>query len=327
MLRRWLAITATVAAAATGCTAQSPRPQPTDSTVATSVPAPTPGVSVPATYPTVPPSSADPVATSLTPGPGSAIVVEGGPLARPVVDAILRRGGETVDSSAWDARFETYGLPHVVGDGVLLVEATADATRVTDGWRRADQLQWLFLDTSHNGIGSLLDQAAVAAGLSGWAVAETAEVVERAECTKRIYTAPSGLASPVWTLQGCAFPTFAGMYSLGVGRDGVFAGAHAPIVEPTVGLVAAALGGTVDEVHVAFGHPEATGSATTLRISVQVSFNADVDAALAALGGGPLVGWQQFPGDSSVMLSGTGGASWVLSDGSARFSFEGRLQS
>ena len=326
MRRRWLAII-TTAAAATGCTAEGTGPQPAASTVVTPMQVPSPPVSKPATYPTVPLSSADPVATSLTPGPGSPIVVEGGPLARAVVDAILRRGGETVDSSAWDARFETYGLPHVVGDGVLLVEATVDATRVTNGWRRADQLQWLFLDTSHNGIGSLLDQAAVAAGLSGWAIAETAEVVERAECTKRIYTAPSGLASPVWTLQGCAFPTFAGMYSLGVGRDGVFAGAHAPIVEPTVGLVAAALGGTVDEVHVAFGHPEATGSATTLRISVQVSFNADVNAALAALGGGPLVGWQQFPGDSSVMLSGTGGASWGLSDGSARFSFEGRLQS
>ena len=326
MRRRWLAII-TTAAAATGCTAEGTGPQPAASTVVTPMQVPSPPVSKPATYPTVPLSSADPVATSLTPGPGSPIVVEGGPLARAVVDAILRRGGETVDSSAWDARFETYGLPHVVGDGVLLVEATADATRVTDGWRRADQLQWLFLDTSHHGIGSLLDQAAVAAGLSGWVVAETAEVVERAECTKRIYTAPSGLASPVWTLQGCAFPSFAGMYSLGVGRDGVFAGADTPIVEPTAGQVAAALGGTVDEVQVEFGHPEATGSATTLRISVQVSFNADVDAAVAALGGGPLVDWQRFPGDASVMLSGTGGASWVVSDGSARFSFEGRLQS
>lgn len=326
MRRRWLPI-AVAALMTPGCTSQDTRPPSADSPVATAVPVSAPGVSMPATYPTVPLSSAGPAATSLTPGPGSPIVVEGGPLARAVVDTILRRGGELVDSSVWDARFETYGLPHVIGDGVLLVEATVDATRVTNGWRRADQLQWLFLDTSHNGIGSLLAQAAIAAGLSGWAVAETAEVVERAECTKRIYTAPSGLASPVWTLQGCAFPTFAGMYSLGVGRDGVFAGAHAPIMEPTVGLVAAALGGTVDEVHVAFGHPEATGSATTLRIRVQVSFNADVDAALAALGDGPLVGWQQFPGDSSVMWSGTGGASWVLSDGSARFSFEGRLQS
>ena len=325
MRRRWLAII-TTAAAATGCTAQGTRPQPAASTVGTPMQVPSPPVPKPAIDTTLPLSSAEPVATTLTPGHGSPIAVDGGPLPRAVADAILRRGGETVDSSAWDARFETYGLPHVVGDGVLLVEATVDATEVTNGWRRADQLQWLFLDTSHNGIGSLLDQAAVAAGLSGWAVAETAEVVERAECTKRSYTDPFVPASPVWTLQGCAFPTFAGMYSLGVGRDGVFAGADTPIVEPTAGQVAAALGGTVDEVHVAFGHPEATGSATTLRLSVQVSFNADVDAAVAALGGGPLVGWQQFPGDASVMLSGTGGASWVLSDGSARFSVEGRLQ-
>ena len=325
MRRRWLAMAAVAALMTAGCTAQGTLSQSADSSVATSVPVPTPVVSTPATFTTVPLTSSDPVGATLTPGPGSPIVVEGGPLARAVVDAILRRGGETLDSSAWDARFETYGLPHVVGDGVLLVEATVDATRVTNGWRRADQLQWLFLDTSHNGIGSLLDQAAVAAGLSGWAVAETAEVVERAECTKRIYTDPFVPASPVWTLQGCAFPAFLGMYSLGVGRDGVFAGADAPIVEPTAGQVAAALGGTVDEVHVAFGHPEATGSATTLRISVQVSFSADVDAAVAALSGGPLVGWQQFPGDASVMLSGTGGASWVISDGSARFSVEGRL--
>ncbi len=324
MRRRWLAIAAVVAAAA-GCTTQEARQRSADATDAGSVPVASPVAST-AAHTTVPAAPADPLGNTLTPGHGAPIAVEGGPLPRAVIDGVSRQGGELVDSSVWDARFETYGLPHVVGDGVLLVEATVDATRATNGWRRADQLQWLFLDTSHNGIGSLLDQAAIAAGLSGWAVAETAEVVERAECTKRIYTAPSGLASPVWTLQGCAFPTFAGMYSLGVGRDGVFAGAHAPIVEPTAGQVAAALGGTVDEVHVAFGHPEATGSATTLRISVQVSFSDDVDAAVAALGGGPLVGWQQFPGDASVMLSGTGGASWVLSDGSARFSVEGRLQ-
>ena len=325
MRRRWLAII-TTAAAATGCTAEGTRPQPAASTVVAPMQVPSPPVSRPAIDTTLPLSSADPVATTLTPGHGSPIVVDGGPLPRAVADAVSRRGGEIVDSSAWDARFETYGLPHVIGDGVVLVEAVVDAVRVANGWQRSDQLQWLFEDATHDGIGSLLDQAAVAAGVSGWSVVETAEVVDGAECTKRIYTAPFALASPVWTLQGCAFPTFAGMYSLGVGRDGVFAGAVAPMVEPTAGQVAGALGGTVDEVHVAFGHPEATGSATTLRISVQVSFSADVDAAVAALSGGPLVGWQQFPGDASMMLSGTGGASWVLSDGSARFSVEGRLQ-
>lgn len=325
MRRRWLAII-TTAAAATGCTAEGTRPQPAASTVVTPMQVPSPPVSKPAIDTTLPLAWADPVGTTLTPGPGVPIAVDGGPLPRAVGDAVSRRGGEIVDSSVWDARFETYRLPHVVGDGVVLVEATVDATRETNGWRRADQLQWLFQDTSHHGVGSLLDQAAVAGGVSGWSVVETAQAVDGADCMKRIYTAAFALAPPVWTLQGCAFRNFPGMYSLGIGRDGVFPGVDAPMVDPTVGQVAAALGGTVDEVHVAFEHPEATGSATTLRISVQVSFSADVDAAVAALGGGPLVGWQQFPGDASVMLWGTGGASWVLSDGIARFSIEGRLQ-
>jgi len=238
----------------------------------------------------------------------------------------VRRGGELVNSSVWDARFETFGLPRVAGEGVVLVEATIDATRVTDGWRRVDQLQWLFQDTSSDGIGSLLDRAAAAVGVNGWVVAETVEVVDGASCTRRISTERIAPSSPTWTLQGCSFPAFPGMYSLGVGRDGVFTGAVVPAVEPTVGQVAALLGGTVDEVHVAFGHPEATGSVTTLRISVQVSHSIDSDTAVAAVVGGPLAGWQQFRGDGSVLLSGTGGASWVLSDASARFSFEGRVQ-
>lgn len=325
MRRRWLAVAA-VAAAATGCTAQGTTPLAADSTVATSLPVPAPGVSTPKAGTTVPLTSPESDGNTLTPGLGAPIAVDGGPLPRAVVDAFARRGGELVNSSVWDARFETYGLPHVVGEGVVLVEASVDAIRMTSGWRRVDRLQWLFQDTSHHGIGSLLDQAAATAGISGRAVVETAEVIDRAECTQRSYTEPFAPAAPVWTLQGCAFPTFPGMYSLGVTRDGVFTGVDAPMVEPTAGQVAGALAGTVDEVHVAFGHPEATGSTTTLRISVQVSFSADVDAAVAALGGGPLVGWQQFPGDASVMLSGTGGASWVLSDGSARFSVEGRLQ-
>ena len=323
MRPRWLAIVF-AASTATACTTQDTRPPSAGSAAA---PASAPAVTTADIDPTVPPAPADSLGNTLSDGPGASIVVDGGPLPRAVVDAVSRRGGDLVDTAVWDARFETYGLPRVVGDGVVLVEASIDATRVSNGWRRVDQLQWLFQDTSHNGVESLLDQAAVAAGLDGRAVVETAEVVDGAVCTMRVYTETAALAAPVWTLQGCAFATFPGMYSLGVGRDGVFTGVEVPVVEPTVGQVAAVLDGTVEEVHVAFGHPAATGSATTLRISVNVSFNADVNTAVAAVADGPLVGWQQSPGDASVMLSGTGGASWVLSDGSARFSFEGRLQS
>ena len=323
MRRRWLAIAFAVSMA-TACTTQDTRPPSAGSAAS---PASAPAVTTADTDTTVPAAPAGSPGKTLSAGPGASIVVDGGPLPRAVVDAVSRSGGDLVDTSVWDAQFETYGLPRVVGDGVVLVEASIDATRMSNGWRRIDQLQWLFQDTSHNGVASLLDQAAAAVGLDGRAVVETSQVVDGAVCTKRVYTEPAALASPVWTLQGCAYTTFPGMYSLGVGRDGVFTGVEVPVVEPTVGQVAAVLDGTVEEVHVAFGHPEATGSATTLRISVNVSFNADVKAVVAAVAGGPLVGWQQSPGESSVMLSGTGGASWVLSDGSARFSFEGRLQS
>lgn len=325
MRRRWLAIVAAATVAA-GCTAEGAQPVTTESTGAASEPTLAAEVSTPHTATTVPLTSSESNGNALTPGPGSPIVVDGGLLPRAVIDAVGRRGGELADPSVWDARFETFGLPRVVGVGVMLVEARIDATRMTNGWRRIDELQWLLQDTSSDGISSLLDQAASAAGVAGWPVVETVEVVDGAACTKRVYSVPSVPTSPNWTLQGCAFPTLPGMYSLGVSRDGVFTGAEVPIVEPTVDQVASALAGTVDEVHVEFGHPEATGSVTTLRISVQLSFNTDLDAAVAAVGEGPLSGWQQFPGDASVMLSGTGGASWLLSDGSARFLFEGRLQ-
>ena len=326
MRRRWLAIVAAATVAA-GCTAEGAQPVTTESTGAASVPTRAADVSAPDAATAVPLTSSESSGNALTPGPGSPIVVDGGFLPRAVIDAVGRHGGELADQSVWDARFETFGLPRVVGVGVVLIEASIDATRMTNGWRRIDELQWLLQDTSSDGIGSLLDKAASAAGEAGWPVVETMEVVDGAACTKRVYSEPSVPTSPNWTLQGCSFPTLPGMYSLGVSRDGVFTGAEVPMVEPTVDQVAGALAGTVDEVHVEFGHPEATGSVTTLRISVQLSFNSDLGAAVAALGDGPLSGWQQFPGDASVMLSGTGGASWVLSDGSARFSFEGRLQS
>ena len=75
MRRRWLPI-AVAALMTSGCTSQDTLPPSADSTVATAVPVSAPRASMPATYPTVPLSSADPVATSLTPGPGSPIVVE-----------------------------------------------------------------------------------------------------------------------------------------------------------------------------------------------------------------------------------------------------------
>ena len=324
MRRRWFALVA-VAASSTACTSQDTSPSSTDSTVASA----SSTVVTLGTQTSVLAGSSDSAGTSLTPEPGGLVVVDGGLLPRAVVDAITRRGGELVDSSVWDARFETYGLPHVVGDGVMLVEASLDATRDVNGWQRVDQLQWLLEDASQHGASALLDQAAAAAGVSGLAVVETTELVDGAECTKRVYTdSASASAFPtVWTLQGCAFPNLPGMYSLGIGREGGFVGTEAPTVEPSVGQVANTLGGTVDEVHVAFGHPEATGSVTTLRITAHVSFDGDVASAVAAVAGGPLAGWQQVPGDASVMLSGTGGANWVISDGTARFSFDGRLQS
>ena len=48
------------------------------------------------------------------------------------------------------------------------------------------------------------------------------------------------------------------------------------------------------------------------------------EPAADAVAGGPLAGWQTFPGEGSLLLSGPTGATWTLSDGVAVFTWSGR---
>jgi len=124
MRRRWLTVVAVIALAA-GFASEGATSPAADSTVAAGEPMPPPGGSLPDTGSTVPVTSPGSGVNALTPGSGEPIVVGGGLLPRAVVDAVVRRGGELVDSSVWDARFETLagvltgGGVHDEVDGVV----------------------------------------------------------------------------------------------------------------------------------------------------------------------------------------------------------------
>ena len=257
-------------------------------------------------------------------GPAASVAVVGDPLPRSVIDAIVAKGGELADTASWDARYDTFGLPRITGDRVRLVEAKIDARRMTNGWQRTDELQWLFQDTAHSGLDVLLDELAAAAGISTWAHTKDPKHVDGADCSTRTYARPGD--STMWRLQGCAYPKFPGMYAVGVGRDGLFADGEPQNVEPTAQQVAAAVDGRIDAYTVTFGRPAATGSVSTLRTTVTVSYTGDATVTADTLARGPLAGWQRFPGDGSIMLSGSSGTRWVIGSGTATFDGQGRLQ-
>ena len=195
---------------------------------------------------------------------------------------------------------------------------------MTNGWQRTDELQWMFQDTAHTGLDNLLDDLAAAAGISTWAHANDPKLDDGADCTTRTYTRSSD--STTWRLQGCAYPKFPGMYAVGVGRDGLFADGEPQNVEPTAQQVATSVNGRIDAYTVTFGRPAATGSVSTLRTTVTVSYTGDVSVTADTLARGPLAGWQRFSGDGSIMLSGSSGTRWVIGSGAATFDGQGRIQ-
>ena len=331
MLRNTILAAALVIVGVTGCSSAGSAGAPATTT---GTPAPT-ATSTPSSPATVPSSQAatssgvpGPVTEDqhVVAGPAGSVAVAGDPLPRTVTEAIVAKGGELADPGSWDARYDTFGLPHVTGDGVRLVEASINAQRMTGGWQRTDELQWLFQDKSHNGLDGLLDNLAAAAGVSTWTQTGDRKLVDGADCTTRTYTQPGDPAAPVWRLHGCAYPKFPGMYAVGVGRDGLFADSVPQNVEPTARQVAAAVDGRIDAYTVTFGRPAATGSVSTLRTTVTVSYTGDAVATADILVRGPLAGWQRFPGDRSIMLSGSSGTRWVIGSGTATFDGQGRLQ-
>ena len=328
MLRNTFLAAALVIASATGCSRAEHAVSPTttvDTRVATETPAAV-SATIPSSEASTSSSAAGPVTADqrLVPGPAAGVAVVGDPLPRSVTDAIVAKGGELADPASWDARYDTFGLPHITGDQVRLVEAKIDARRMTNGWQRTDELQWMFQDTAHNGLEELLDDLAAATGISTWAHANDPKLDDGAECATRTYTRSSD--STTWRLQGCAYPKFPGMYAVGIGRDGLFADGEPQNVEPTAQQVSAAVDGRIDAYTVTFGRPPATGSVSTLRTSVTVSYTGDATVTADTLARGPLAGWKRFPGDGSIMLSGSSGTRWVIGSGTATFDGQGRLQ-
>lgn len=261
---------------------------------------------------------------TLTAGPGAELAVSGGNLPQSVMTGITSNGGEVADTSSWDARFETYGLPRVAGPGVKLVGATLDvsvAEGVPGSWARTDGLQWLFMDSSRDGVNAMLDDMARSAGLESWSVTASPSIVNGANCVVRDYWNETTTS---WKLQGCDFPVFAGMYSVGVTRTGIFTQGP-PIVDPSVSAVAAAAGGEVTKVSVTFDHPATAQSVVTLSTSTAVNFVVVDDEAISALAGGPLAGWTHSPGEGSIMFTGGLGTRWVVGSGQAWLSGQGRL--
>jgi hypothetical protein len=326
MLRNTILAAALVMTDATGCSRAEHAASATTTTVTPAATATSAAATIPASESSTLSNAPVPVTEDqhLVAGRAASIAVVGDPLPRNVTDAILAKGGELVDPGSWDSRYGTVGLPRITGTRVRLVEASIDARRMTNGWQRTDELQWLFEDTSHNGLDDLLDNLAAAAGIASWSHAGAPKLVDGADCATRTYTQPGD--STEWRLQGCAYPKFPGMYAVGVGRDGLFADGDPQNVEPTAQQVAAAVDGRIDAYTVTFGRPAATGSVSTLRTTVTVSYTGDARATADNLVRGPLAGWQRFPGDASIMLSGSSGTSWVIGSGTATFDGQGRLQ-
>ncbi|MFN6121304.1 MAG: hypothetical protein ACK5CE_16950 [Actinomycetes bacterium] len=257
---------------------------------------------------------------------GIVVEVAGGALPRDVVAAYESSGGELAVTASWDARFETFGLPRIAGDGVALVSARAEAVAVAGGWQRSDELQWLLRDDAMAGLDGLLDRVAVAAGVDDWTRTDEVSEVQGARCTTRIYTA-SDVPSPTWRVYGCSYPNELGMYAVAVAREGAFTTEEPVIAEPSAVAVASTVGGHLQEVSVVFARPASVGSLTTLTTRVVIGFErAPVDAVADSLQRDALEGWRAMPGDNSVLFSGAPGQSWVLGDGSVVFSGEGRLE-
>ena len=243
------------------------------------------------------------------PTPGGVVTVSGGQLPSDVFDAYQSGGGELVETDDWQRRFDTLGMPTINGSGVRLVEAQINTQPAAGGWQRSDQMQWLFMDIRHASLNALLDDMAAAAGVDevGWSMSSTSAVVQGANCTDRTYAPRTGGDGVGWHLHGCGYPRYRSMFAAGFTRDGVFTSISPPPVEPTTDAVSATLGGVLSDVSVVWTHPDA-GSMSTLTTTLVVSWSGYLNAATEALAKGPLAGWRQSPGDTSMLFVGSPGA-------------------
>ena len=253
----------------------------------------------------------------------AAITVDTGALPREVSDAIRRSGGELATTSAWVDRFAPVGLPLLDGPGVHLVEADVEVTGIANGWRRVDAMQWLYIDSTATGVAGTLDQLAGSIDVDGWDRLDDSAVVDAAPCITRTYTTPDSEES--WILQGCDFPAYPAMVSIGVTHTTTPpATTEPPPIDPSVAQVVVDIDGTIEHVTARFGPPATVDSTATLTATVTVTpatGNAGPRLASAAL-----AGWTESPGEAnSTVFVGAPGQAWTVTPTTVRYSSQGRL--
>lgn len=262
--------------------------------------------------------------TSAAPTTSNAAVeVAAQSLPPEVTRAIRNGGGELATTSAWTNRYSPASMPMLAGAGVHLVEADLEITRTANGWSRVDALQWLYVDSAALGVDATLNALAEDAEIEGWSRSDESVVVDAAPCVMRTYTSAESDAS--WILQGCEFPSFPGMVSIGVTHSAApVVEAAMPAIDPSVGQVVTAVDGTIEHVLVRFAPPATVDSTATHTVAVTVTPAVDdVDEALTTTA---LAGWVRSPGEAnSVVFSGAPGQTWNVTPGSVRFSSQGRL--
>jgi hypothetical protein len=244
------------------------------------------------------------------------VAVDGGDLPAVLVDGYATNGGDLVDPAEWRGRFGPAALPELTGPGVRLVEGLR-RTELRDGnWIRTDEAGWLAMTGEDRD--AMMRSLQVAADIDGVA-SRTESTDQGADCI--IDTYPPDADGISWQLQGCSYAKFPRLLSLGISRTGPTDDPPTAI-EPTIAAVADTIDGSVTFVEVRFGEPGADES--TLRLSAHLSSQLGLDASADAVATGPLDGWQAFPGEDSVLMSGPTGATWTLSDGVAVFTWAGR---
>jgi len=270
----------------------------------------------------LPPGSADPPASSavvdaIGDGPAATLEVSGGDLPPSVTGAYTSNGGDLITPEEWRRRFGESHLPAVAGPGVMLVEATQRVERRDGAWLRTDEASWLAM--SNQGRDAILTELAEAAAADGEPT-RTPSNIQGADCVVDSYPVSSGDVE--WTVQGCVYENFPRMVAIGISRSATTDAPPPDAADPTVAPIVVALDGTITFSEVKLGAPGPDGA--TLHLSTQVSTAAGVDAASIAVTTGPLAGWQTFPGEGSLLLSGPTGATWTLSDHVAVFTWAGR---
>jgi hypothetical protein len=264
-----------------------------------------------------------PASQPLEPEPTSGIEVATGALPRDVRDAIRRSGGELATSAAWVDRFAPLGFPIVAGPGVHLVEADVEVTRTASGWRRVDAMQWLFVDGALGGVASTLDRLAASIDVAGWDRLDDSAVIDAAPCVTRTYTTVRSDDS--WILQGCDFPLYPGMVSVGIIHSTTPpSSSEPPPIDPSVAAVVAEVDGTIEHVSARFGPPVTVDSTVTLVTAVTVTPGpGDTAGQLATTA---LTGWARSPGEAnSTVFVGAPGQAWTVTPTTVRYSSQGRL--